>query len=187
MRFIGLVFFSLAFLVALSWAVAQPKPARVAILIGNKNYTAKVGPLINPHNDVRRVGEALREVNFEIIDELRDGRRASMLEAVHAMGERLRSSGSGSVGFLYYTGHGVALGDENLLLPTDMTDTKESSLRIHGVRLSEILDVLNRLAPDATKFVVLDACRNSLRAAPARKVSRSTKDSNRCGTTGWAQ
>lgn len=33
---------------------------RVALLIGNKDYRAGVGSLVNPLNDVRVVGDALR-------------------------------------------------------------------------------------------------------------------------------
>ncbi|MGE0853575.1 MAG: hypothetical protein AB7O44_28840 [Hyphomicrobiaceae bacterium] len=50
--------------VCLAWHVASAaaqEPARHALLIGNKSYAAKVGPLKNPHNDVTLVGASLAQ------------------------------------------------------------------------------------------------------------------------------
>ena len=40
-------------------------PARLALLIGNQEYADKVGPLKNPHNDIARIDEALRKLDFK--------------------------------------------------------------------------------------------------------------------------
>jgi hypothetical protein len=42
--------------------------ARIALLIGNQRYIAKVGPLNNPHSDVLLVGAALKAVGFTIAE-----------------------------------------------------------------------------------------------------------------------
>ena len=42
------------------------EPARLALLIGNKGYTAKVGVLKNPHNDVDLVAASLTRVGFKV-------------------------------------------------------------------------------------------------------------------------
>jgi hypothetical protein len=45
------------------------EPARLALLIGNQGYTTKVGPLKNPHNDVRLIEAALATsiIGFSLI------------------------------------------------------------------------------------------------------------------------
>lgn len=35
--------------------------------IGNQAYSASVGPLKNPHNDIRIVGAALTKVGFQLL------------------------------------------------------------------------------------------------------------------------
>jgi hypothetical protein len=47
-------------------AAGAQEPARLALLIGNKGYTPKVGPLKNPHNDVDLIGAALTRLGFKV-------------------------------------------------------------------------------------------------------------------------
>jgi caspase domain-containing protein len=77
---------------------------RFAFLIGNQAHTKAVGPLKNPYNDVARVGRALAEVGFTVLDPLKDATRDDMLFGVYKLAELLRKAGPGAVGFLYYTG-----------------------------------------------------------------------------------
>jgi len=142
---------------------------RFALLIGNQAYVDAVGPLKNPHNDIARVGHALSEVGFTVLDPLKDATRDDMLFGVYKLAERLRKAGPGAVGFLYYTGHGIAIGGENVLVPKNVESTTDAELNIRGVRLGEILDVLKNTAPDAVHFVVLDACRNNIRGQKGAK------------------
>ncbi len=52
---------------------------RVALVIGNQGYASDVGPLKNPHNDIRIVGTALAKVGFEVIAPVRDASRDQIL------------------------------------------------------------------------------------------------------------
>lgn len=133
---------------------------RIALVIGNQGYDASVGPLKNPHNDIAVVGEALGEVGFKMLTPRKDATRDEMLFAVHELATQLRAAGNQAVGFLYYAGHGVSVGMDNVLIPTNVENTTDAMLAVRGVRLAEILDILKREAPDAVNFVVLDACRN---------------------------
>ncbi len=132
---------------------------RIALVIGNQAYNDKVGPLRNPHNDAALVGKALTEAGFRLLTPRKDAKRHEMLYAVYELAEQLRTTGRGAVGFVYYAGHGIAVGGENVLIPTDADNTSDATLGILGVRLSEIVDILKRDAPDAVHFVVVDACR----------------------------
>jgi len=43
-----------------------------------------------------------------------------MLIAIHAFAARLKAAGPDAVGFLYYSGHGIASAGENYLIRTDV-------------------------------------------------------------------
>ena len=65
LRVIGLLFGLLVFLMSIPLPALVEK--RIALLIGNKDYKPGVGALVNPLNDVRVMGEALKAVGFEVL------------------------------------------------------------------------------------------------------------------------
>ena len=99
--------FPLIALLVLVWCLT-PLPAeaqkqeRLALLIGNQGYAAEIGPLKNPHNDIRIIGTALAQVGFSVGTPVRDASREQILIAVHDFADRLKAAGPGAVGFLYY-------------------------------------------------------------------------------------
>jgi formylglycine-generating enzyme required for sulfatase activity len=88
---------------------------RIALLIGNKDYKTGVGALTNPLNDIRIVGDALKSVGFEVLKPVENAQRSAMLIAIHAFAAKLKVAGPDAVGFLYYSGHGIASAGENYL------------------------------------------------------------------------
>src|SRR5262249_14897242 len=116
----------LVFLVLLQSAARAEK--RMALLIGNQGYATEVGPLKNPHKDIRIVGAALGKVGFEILAPVKDASRDQILYAAHDFADRLRAAGSDAVGFLYYSGHGVAVGGDNFLIPVNVKSTTRRDL-----------------------------------------------------------
>jgi Caspase domain len=89
----------------------------IALLIGNQNYDSSVGRLNSPHNDVGVVGQALAAQGFELIPPIKDSRRSAILGGVRELVGRLNGAGSGSIGFIYYSGHGAAEKDTKHQLP----------------------------------------------------------------------
>ena len=73
------------------------------------------------------------------------------------------------MGFLYYSGHGIASAGENYLIPTDVDEPSTVSLSVQGVKQSEVLAILRGEAPNAAHYLVLDACRNTLQGARGGK------------------
>jgi len=142
---------------------------RIALLIGNQGYADSVGPLQNPHKDIALVGRALTDVGFNVLNPLKDAARDDMLFGVHELAVKLRQAGAGAIGLLYYTGHGVSVGFENVLVPKNVRNTSDAELDVRGVKLGEILDILKREAPDAVHFIVLDACHNNIRGKKGAK------------------
>src|SRR5215471_2927483 len=161
-------------LVLSCWILAAaPRPAqaekRIALLIGNKDYKPGVGALVNPLNDVRIVGEALKAVGFEVLIPAQNVRRAQMLRALYEFAAKLKAAGPDAVGFLYYSGHGIASAGENYLIPVDVDEPSTVELSVQGVKQSEVLAILRNEAPNAAHYLVLDACRNTLQGARGGK------------------
>lgn len=101
-----------AFLLLLPATAFAQTEKRVALLIGNKDYKASVGSLTNPLNDIRIVGEALKAVGFQVLKPVQNAQRADMLLAIHDFAAKLKAAGPEAVGFLYYSGHGMASAGE---------------------------------------------------------------------------
>jgi hypothetical protein len=142
---------------------------RIALLIGNRDYKAGVGALTNPLNDIRIVGEALKAVGFDVLKPVENAQRSAMLIAIHAFAAKLKTAGPDAVGFLYYSGHGIASAGENYLIPTDLDEPSTVLLSVQGVKQSEVLAILRGEAPNAAHYLVLDACRNTLQGARGGK------------------
>ncbi len=159
--------FTLFFAVLVASPVAAQK--RIALLIGNKDYKPSVGQLINPFNDIKLVGDALKSVGFEVLNPIKNATRAEMLEALENYAARLKRAGPSSVGFVYYSGHGIASKGSNYLIPVDVAKPSTKLLRAHGVKQSEILEILHQEAPKAAHYLVIDACRNELRGTRGAK------------------
>jgi len=138
------------------------EPKRLALLIANQSYVAEVGPLKNPRNDIRHVGAALAQAGFDLGAPLTDATREQTLAGLHEFADRLAAAGPGVIGFLYYSGHGVAIGGDNVLVPVNVKSTSTRELEISGVKLVDITTTLSERAPHAVHFIVFDACRNNL-------------------------
>jgi uncharacterized caspase-like protein len=158
----------IALLILLVPSVAHAEK-RIALLIGNKDYKAGVGALANPLNDIRIVGEALKAVGFEVLKPAQNARRAEMLIAIHEFASKLKAAGTDAVGFLYYSGHGIASAGENYLIPVDIDEPSTVQLSVQGVKQSEVLAILRNEAPNAAHYLILDACRNTLQGARGGK------------------
>jgi uncharacterized caspase-like protein len=153
--------------VAAPFAHAQK---RIALLIGNQDYSAKVGALKNPHNDVLLVGAALRSLNFSVT-EVKDGNYRTMDTAIKRHIQTVRREGRGTISFVYYSGHGAADPDTkiNYLIPVDVANADDDDLWISSLNLNAVVEALQAQAPLATHYVVFDACRNELNLASKDK------------------
>ncbi len=156
-------------LLLLPTAVQAQAEKRIALLISNKDYKAGVGALTNPLNDIRVVGDALKAVGFEVLKPTQNATRAAMLRAILEFAAKLKTAGPDAVGFLYYSGHGIASAGENYLIPVDVEEPSTVELSVQGVKHSEVLAILRGEAPNAAHYLVLDACRNNLQGARGGK------------------
>jgi uncharacterized caspase-like protein len=74
---------------------------RVALVIGNGSYAT--APLKNPVNDSHDIGQALRELRFEVIDK-ENVNQNDMKRAIREFGQKIQN---GDVALFYYAGHAV--------------------------------------------------------------------------------
>jgi uncharacterized caspase-like protein len=150
---------------ATATAMAQEQP-RLALLIGNKGYTANVGPLKNPHNDVDLIESSLKRLGFKVTV-LKDASYKAMDTALKRYVTEVRRAGQNALSFFYYSGHGVANPETqiNYLIPVDVADADDDKVWFESFQQTAIIDLLSRQAANATHYVVFDACRNELNVA----------------------
>ncbi|MEM9225402.1 MAG: caspase family protein, partial [Pseudomonadota bacterium] len=160
---------------------AQADDGRVALLIGNEDYPAEVGPLQNPHEDVDRVALALATARFspDNIIIVKDGTQQDMLAGVAQFTAKLKAAGPDGVGFFYYSGHGgsteIAGQRENYLLPSKTMITTGDQLPILGVPMTGIIKSLSSV-DTGNIFVISDACRNTLPITSTKSVGGAAGD-----------
>lgn len=157
---------AVAVLIFLLWLVglaeAQPQEKRFALLIGNQAYGAEIGSLANPHNDVALLERTLTTLSFDVTV-VRDASLGTLHQAVNAFARKVKAGGTNTLSFFYYSGHGAADGGTNYLIPVDVRTSETGELWDQSLRLTEITRKLKSEAPEATHFVVFDACRNTLK------------------------
>ncbi len=135
---------------------ARAGEKRLALVIGNGAYK-KAKPLANPGNDAADMAKALSEVGFEVLSGTDlDKRRMEIL--IRDFGNKLAASGG--VGLFYYAGHGVQVGGENYLVPTDADIPEEDEVAYSAVPVSLVLSKMASAKNDLN-IVILDACRDN--------------------------
>jgi uncharacterized caspase-like protein len=152
MRYLGVIF--AVFLVVVTWATGAEAEKRVALVIGNGAYTNTV-QLTNPGNDVADIAAALRRLNFQVI-EGRDLDKRSMERTVRQFAIELPGT---DVAVFYYAGHGLQIGGQNFLVPTDAKLSGEGDLDFESVPLALVVKQMEREAK--TSLILLDACRDN--------------------------
>ncbi|WP_198590379.1 caspase family protein [Paracoccus zhejiangensis] len=128
--------------------------ARIAILIGNSGYGSGLS-LPNPVNDVRALGNVLAELGFKV-HALEDGNLQQMRDHLDYALEDVPDH---AMLLFFYAGHAVQKNNVNWLLPIDFVPTKGVRVEETALGSDEILKNLETV-PDATRIVILDACRN---------------------------
>src|SRR5499426_847712 len=151
------------FLLLLPTAVGAQTEKRIALLIANQSYNAKIGRLKNPHADIALIAAALRSLAFTVT-EVKDASYKAIDTAIKRHIRAVRREGEGTISFIYYSGHGAADPDTkvNYLIPTDVTSADDDNLWVNSLNLNNIIENLRAQAPTATHYVVFDACRNEL-------------------------
>lgn len=145
-----------------AWSIAAllfalPLPvdaARLALVVGNDNYTA-VPKLRNARNDAQSVARELEAAGFKVTRVL-DATRNTLNEQLDAF---LRRIDKGDEVVFYFSGHGSQppqLGP--FLLPVDIQVNDERVIARDALSLEQVVDDLNKRA--RFSLVIVDACRD---------------------------
>jgi TPR repeat protein len=147
-------------------ALAAAGAAHRALVVGNSAYS-DLPALKNGVNDARLMAETLKSIGFEVTA-LFDGSKGDFERTVL---DFRRSITPESIVLVYYSGHGIQVGETNYLLPVDATVTSLADLSLVAVSVDSILHQIEQSKSKAN-LVILDACRdNPLREQFARTRS----------------
>jgi len=138
-------------------AAAEP---RVALVIGNNAYTRLAG-LANPVADASQLAQTLGKSGFEVIS--CDGKRPGCFDLTRdgletAISQLKAKSAHADLAFVFYGGHGMESGGNNVFAPVDATIDCNTHQLSRGVILGEVLEALEGAKQ---KIIVLDACRDN--------------------------
>ena len=142
----------------------RPVQKRLALVIGNSAY--KYSPLDNPVRDAKLMESNLKYLGFDV-DKYENMSRDAMYNAIDSFGKKLRNY---DVGLFFYAGHGIQIGNDNYLIPSDsprlrgLNHVKRECVRAEDIT-GEMEDAGSRF-----NIVILDACRDN----PFRSWSRGT-------------
>src|ERR1700722_14367329 len=154
MTLIRLIFLAAALLAS---SAVQAQESRIALVIGNSDYSS--GPLPNPANDAKLVGDALTALGFDVIAR-RNADQVNMKRAIQEFGSRLEKAGPAAVSLFYYAGHGMQLSGRNYLIPTTARIEREGDVEIEAVSADWGIEQM-KYARNRLNIVILDACRNN--------------------------
>jgi len=137
---------------------------RVALLIGNNNYGTV--PLRNAANDAKDLGDALKDLGFQVIVR-QNASRKEMIDAIREFGNAIDGA---NTALFFYAGHAMQFKDRNYLIPIDAAMGSEEDVTFFSVELGQIFDRMDR-ARTKFNFIILDACRDNPFAASFKVTS----------------
>jgi uncharacterized caspase-like protein len=147
---------SALFLALVLLAVPAAAEKRVALVVGNSNYS-EVGTLPNPVNDANLMSSALKAAGFEVILGANVDKR-EFDQKIRNFAALLENA---DVAIFFYAGHGLQVAGRNYLIPTDAHLQGERDLDFDAVNLDFILKQMELGREDKTNIVFLDACRDN--------------------------
>jgi formylglycine-generating enzyme required for sulfatase activity len=148
-------------MILLALALATPAEARrVALVIGIDAYR-HLAPLQKAVADARAIAAVLKDdLGFDQVLTAENASRREMNRRLTDLDNVIRS---GDTVAFFFSGHGVAVGGENILLPADMPKPghgEESLVRDEGFPVGRIVRRIQARGAKVT-FMILDACRDN--------------------------
>jgi hypothetical protein len=144
----------LSLVVVVSFATGCIAGDRVALVIGNGQYQ-KVPALPNPPQDATDVARSLERLNFQVTL-LKNVSASDMRKSLVDFGRKADGS---EIAVVFYAGHGMEVGGENWLIPTDAELQSDTDVEAEAISLRSV----NLQVGKARQLglIILDACRNN--------------------------
>ena len=131
---------------------------KTALVIGNGNYKNNFAALANPVPEAEKMAAALENIGFKVIRAY-NVQNQERFDALFAMFEE-EIKARGGIALFHYGGHGVQVGGQNYLLPTERDIPDEGQARTRGINVADVVSAMASARADAN-IVILDACRES--------------------------
>lgn len=147
-------------------AQASAPGKRVALVIGNNKYK-NVSELINPANDASDVSASLQRLGFSVrrlLDASFDDMRRGLLDFA-------RNARGSDVAIVFFAGHGIEVGGENYLIPTDAELKADVDVDHEAIALKTVLPLVENASQ--LGLVILDACRNNPFSSKMQRTIRT--------------
>jgi uncharacterized caspase-like protein len=146
---------------ALFTAVLPAQAARLALVVGNDNYSS-VPKLRNARNDAQSIARELEAAGFRVTRVL-DATRNVLNSQLDGFLSRIEK---GDEVVFFFSGHGSQPPQSGpFLLPVDIQVSSERSIQRDGLSLEQVVDDLNKRA--RFSLLIIDACRDD----PFRETS----------------
>src|SRR3979411_1276137 len=136
-------------------ASAQAAEKRIALVVGNANYSS--GALPTPANDAGLIAQTLQAAGFDVVG-VRDLDQDSLRKTFRDFIAKVSAAGPDTVALIYLSGYGVQLEGENYFVPTDANIARDVNVSSEALRLSDYTKPLAALGIKAN-IVILDGAR----------------------------
>lgn len=128
---------------------------RLALVIGNGDY-ANSSALPNPPRDATAITSKLIALGFEVVSGINLDRKSMELD----IKSFVQKAQTADITLFFYAGHGIQVGDENYLIPTDAKLEDATSVDFELINVEKTIS--RYMGGDAkTGIVILDSCRDN--------------------------
>ena len=137
----------------------EERPARYALVIGNKSYPS--APLKNPGNDAQAIAKKLESQDFAVSLVL-DADAPGLRNAIDSFYKNIENVNTSKrvVSMVYYAGHAVQIKHRNYLVPIDIQFDDPKKIYSDLFDVNELLENIPDIA-NMQNIIVLDACRDN--------------------------
>jgi Caspase domain len=155
-RVLLLLFVTAATMAAAVISAPAQRVSRVALVIGNADYSASDQRLQQAIQSARATAQELQRNGFDV--ELQENlTKEGMQRATDRLYERIKP---GSVALIFFSGYGLQTEKNNYLIPVDARITNESEVRLYGFGLEAMLTEMTAKGA-LVKIAIIDAARSN--------------------------
>lgn len=147
---------------------------RIALVIGNQNYENVISPK-NAENDARLVAETLSSLGFKV-ETVIDADLAGMKKAIADFSTKTPEAPEAAL--IYYTGHGMAVDDQQFLVPIDATIAKKEALNTEAFSVQQIFNAAKNNPAGVNIFIIDTSRRNPFKGQPGKLIAKTGNGAN---------
>ncbi|KAK3096620.1 hypothetical protein FSP39_001759 [Pinctada imbricata] len=148
---------------------------KVALLIGNWDYSALSSLGQIPMQDIATLTEHFKLLDFKVISLI----NLTMTEMKNIVREFVQLIGEGVYSVFYFCGHGIDHNGSSLLIPVDVP---EGFLPYHCINVNEVIHEIQMANPDLA-VMILDVCRTGRHYPPGQTIPFSQPTLKHRGNT----